>query len=358
MEQQVLVNILQSGAAVARALVVLGAMLLIAPTAIVFLGAFLLVCLAELLVTAWYAWRAASGADKATFSTAMMRRLWKFLLTSSLAVAVGALLMSADKLVVSAALPLDVVGRYMFVSQICLIVLKLIAPNVTAIFPRLSASVRRGDAAEAKRVYFAAAQTVSCIVAAFGLGVAFFGTEALVVLTGSAEVARDFHWPFALLAFAFALNGFALIPNALRLSEGEPGTALWSNVAAAVVYLPAIVLLTPRYGVMAPAALWLAANAFIFTALVVRAHRDGIAGYAWGWAWNCVIPQFAVTGAVYAVTKAALPQASSPLLVVAAAVIAAGLGFAASIAVSGELRHSVISFVRRSFFSAGVSLAR
>ena len=42
-------------------------MLLIAPTAIVFLGAFLLVCLAELLVTAWYAWRAAAGAGKAAF---------------------------------------------------------------------------------------------------------------------------------------------------------------------------------------------------------------------------------------------------------------------------------------------------
>ena len=97
-------------------------------------------------------------------------------------------------------------------------------------------------------------------------------------------------------------------------------------------------------------ALWLAANVFIFTVLVVRAHRDGIAGYAWGWAWNCVIPQFAVTGAVYAVALAALPQASSPLLVVAAAVIAAGLAFLVSIAVSSELRHSVISFVRRSFF--------
>ena len=65
MEQQVLVNILQSGAAVVRALVVLGAMLLIAPTAIVFLGAFLLVCLAELLVTAWYAWRATGNAGMA-----------------------------------------------------------------------------------------------------------------------------------------------------------------------------------------------------------------------------------------------------------------------------------------------------
>lgn len=359
MEQQVLVNLLQSGAAVARALVAPGAMLLIAPTAAVFLGAFLIVCLAELLLTAWCAWRATGNGGNARFSSAMVRRLWRFLLTSSLAVAVGALLQSADKLVVSAVLPLDVVGRYIFVSQICLIVLKLIAPNVTAIFPRLSASLRRGDTAEAKRVYFAAAQTVSCIVAAFALGAAFFGTEALVILTGSAEVARDYHWMFALLALGYGLNGFALIPNALRLSEGQPGTALWSNLAAAAMYLPAIVVLTPVYGVIAPAALWLAASGFIFAVLVVRAHRDGLAGIAWPWLRSCVIPQCAVTAAVYAATRAALPQASEPLIVVAAAVVAAGLGFAASVAVSGELRHSVASFIRRSFFPpSGVSLAR
>src|SRR5664279_604290 len=128
-------------------------MLLIAPTAGVFLGAFLLACLAELLLTAWYAWHATGNAGMARFSSAMVRRLRRFLLTSSLAVAVGALLQSADKLVVSALLPLDVVGRYMFVSQICLIVLKLIAPNVTAIFPRLSASIRRGDMGEACLLY-------------------------------------------------------------------------------------------------------------------------------------------------------------------------------------------------------------
>ena len=161
MEQQVLINILQSGAAVVRALAVLAAMILIAPTAIVFLGAFLTVCLAELLLTAFYAWRASAGSGKPQFSLILVRWLWRFLLTSSVAVAAGALLLSADKLVVSAMLPLDVVGRYMFISQMCLIVVKLVAPNVTAIFPRLSASLRRGDKAEAKRVYFAAAQTLN-----------------------------------------------------------------------------------------------------------------------------------------------------------------------------------------------------
>jgi O-antigen/teichoic acid export membrane protein len=360
LERQVIVNILQSGAAVLRAVVVLAALIAVAPTAIVFLTAFLIVCIAELAVTAWFAWEgAAEKGGKARFSLPMLRRLWRFLLTSSLAVAAGAGLMSIDKLVVSAMLPLDVVGRYMFVSQICLLVLKLIAPNVTAIFPRLAASVRRADIGEAKRVYFAAAQTVSSIVATFGLGAVFFGYDALLILTGNGAVAHDYHRMFVLLAFAFGFNGFALIPNALRLSEGRPGTALWSNLVAGVFYLPAAILLTPIYGVLAPAALWLAVNVFVFAALVARAHRDALAGYGWPWLWNCLILQFAATGAVYACVKALLPPASSPLLVAVAAVVAAGLGLVASVGVSADLRHSVISFIRRSFFSTSpVSLAR
>jgi hypothetical protein len=145
----------------------------------------------------------------------------------------------------------------------------------------------------------------------------------------------------------------------LRLSEGHPGTALWSNLVAAVLYLPAIILLTPAYGVMAPAVLWLVANAFLYAVLLARAHRDALARYAWPWVWACVIPQFTVTAAVYAMTKAVLPQASSPVVVAAVAVVAAGVGFAVSVAVSGDLRHSVVSFIRRSRLSApGVRLAR
>lgn len=359
LEQQVLVNIVQSAAAVLRALVVLGAMLLIAPTAVVFLGAFLLASTAEVLVTAWYAWRAVEDPAKPRFSMVLLKRLWRFLLTSSLAVAIGALLQGVDKMVVSAMLPLDVVGRYMFISQICLIVLKLVAPNVTAIFPRLSASIRSGDVPEARRVYFAGAQAVTCIVAGFGLGAAFFGGEALFILTGDSVVAHDYHWVFAIMAFAYGVNGLCLIPNALRLSEGHPGTALWSNLVAGAVYLPAVILLTPRYGVLAPAALWLAANGFVFAVLVARAHRDALAGLAWPWLWACVIPQVAAAAAVFAMTKAMLPQTNSPVIIAGIVAVAGGIGLAASVAVSGDLRHSVISFIRRSFSSAAVvSLAR
>ena len=354
LEQQVLVNILQSGFALLRAVVVLAALFLVAPTALVFLAAFLLICLAELAVTASYAWNAITDQEKARFEIPMLRRLWRFLVTSSLAVAVGALLQSVDKMVVSAVLPLDVVGRYMFVSQICLLVLKLIAPNVTAIFPRLSASIRRRDIAEARRVYFAAAQIVACIVAVFGLGAVFFGADALLILTGDQQVAESYHWTFALLAFAFGFNGFCLIPNALRLSEGRPGTALWANLTAGVVYLPVVVLLTPVYGVIVPAALWFAVNAFVFAVLALYAHREALAGFAWPWLWSCLAPQFIAIAAAFAVARALLPQPSAPMLVAAVAALAAGIGFIAAVAASGDLRHSVVSFIRRAFIAYAV----
>ena len=141
MEHQVTANAAQSATSVLRAVTVLGAMLLIAPTAIVFLTASLFTGVVELALFATLAWRAAGGGERPHFSFRLMRDLWRYLLTSTLAVALGALLINADKIVVSAALPLDVVGRYIFISQICLIVLKLVTPNVTAVFPRLTASV-------------------------------------------------------------------------------------------------------------------------------------------------------------------------------------------------------------------------
>jgi O-antigen/teichoic acid export membrane protein len=347
LEQQVLVNLLQSGAAILRVIVVLGAMILIAPTAIVFLGAMLFVICAETLVTAIYAWRSVARSDGSKrFSLPMIRRLWRYLVTCSVAVAIGALLQSADKFVVSAALPLEVVGRYIFVSQICLVILKLVAPNVTAIFPRLSASVRREDWVETRRIYFAASQTVSCIVAILALGAVFFGSEALYVLTGSWDIARDYHLFFAVLAAGYGLNSLCLIPNALRRSEGDAATALRGNVAAAALYLPAVIILTPLHGIMAPAWLWLAVNAAMLAWFAARANRR-LPAQAWSWLLACVIPQFATAAAIFALAQAALPDAGSVAVIVPVVLLATLLATAASVAASSELRLFALDVIRR-----------
>lgn len=349
LEKQVLANLLQSGGACLRTVVVLGAMMLIAPTAIAFLGGMLLVSAVETIATALCAWRALerSGGAKARFSIGMIRRLWRYLLTNSLAVALGAVIQGADKIVVSAALPLDIVGRYMFISQICLIAVKLVSPNVTAVFPRLSSHVRRGDVQETRRIYFAASQMTSCIVAVFIFGVAFFGSEALFVLSGNLEFAREYWMFFALLAAASGVISLSLTPNALQLVEGYPGTALRNNLVGTLLYVPAVIVLTPLYGIMAPASLWLAVGALSFAVFAWRAHQHVLAGHTWPWLRLCVLPQFLVTATIFTLAKTALLQEPSIMIVVSVAILSAGAAFAASILVSGELRNAVRGFLRR-----------
>jgi O-antigen/teichoic acid export membrane protein len=346
LEQQVLANLLQSSMAVLRAIIVLGAMIFISPTAIVFLSAMLFIGVTEVFVTAVYAWRsaAAPGGDGERFSLPMIRRLWRYLVTCSIAVATGTLLQCADKFVVSTALPLDVVGRYIFISQICLIILKLAAPNVTAFFPRLSASVRREDWVETRRIYFAASQTVSCIVAILVLGAAFFGSEALYILTGSWSIGRDYYLLLAVLAAAYGLNSLCLVLYALQRSKGDATTALWGNAGAAVLYLPALIFLTPIYGIMAPALLWLALNAVLFA---VSASRQILPAQAWSWLLACVIPQFATVTAILAIARVALPHAASVAIILSVVLPSTALAVAASVAASSELRLFALDVIRR-----------
>jgi O-antigen/teichoic acid export membrane protein len=348
MEQQVMANILQSGGAVVRAAVAIAAMLVFTPSAVVFLAASLTMCVLEVLVNGLVAWRAVPrGDEKAHFSLPLIRELAHFLATSSTAGMLGALLQNADKLMVSTLLPLDVTGRYLFISQICLIVVKLVVPNVTAVLPRLSASVHRGDLDDTRKVYFAAGATASSLVAVFVFGATFFGADALVILTGSADVANDYARLFALLAWAYGLNSLCYLPNALLLAEGHPETSFWSNAIATACYLPSLYMLTPDYGAVAPAFLWLVTNAMIFVVFVERAHFYGLSRQRGPWLRTSLIPQFAVGGMMLYAARIMLGDSASPVIVSAVVVFMSGMALAIAAFVSPELRLAVFGLLRK-----------
>ena len=179
------------------------------------------------------------------------------------------------------------------------------------------------------------------------LGATYFGYEALLVLTGNPAVAHDYHLVFALMAWGYGLNSLALIPNALRMVEGFAGTALWGNAVAALFYLPAVTLLTPRYGVLAPVGLWFLVNAAMLAMFTMRAHRHALAGRAWSWFSTCILRQTVATAAVFALTQIALAHTNSMPVKIAAILSATGLAFVVSVAVSAELREAVVGFVHR-----------
>jgi O-antigen/teichoic acid export membrane protein len=277
---------------------------------------------------------------------ALVRRMRRYLATNTSAVALGGAIQGLDKVIVSALVPLDVVGRYMFISQICLIVVKLVTPNVTAVFPRLTAYVHTHDRANARSLYFAASQMTSAFVATFAVGATFFGAEMLFTLTGDRDFALRYQTFFSVLAWGYSLYSLGLLPNALQQVEGHPETLFWNNLIGALLYLPLVVVATPIYGIIAPAFLWLALTAAWLAIFAWRAHRHFLAGMAWPWIRSSLLAQIIPVAVTLTVAKMMIRD---DLTVAALAqTIAAGtLACVLAVLASPDLRGAIVDASRR-----------
>jgi O-antigen/teichoic acid export membrane protein len=92
------------------------------------------------------------------------------------------------------------------------------------------------------------------------------------------------------------------IPYALQLAAGWTRLALYANVVAIVVLLPAIVVLSSRYGAVGAAVVWLALNVGYATIGVGIMHRRLLRGELTRWYLVDVgLPLVASVGAAGAV---------------------------------------------------------
>ena len=129
-------------------------------------------------------------------------------------------------------------------------------------------------------------------------------------MSPDAEGAARLTGLLALLAAANTVNVEMALPFSLQFAHGITWIALRINLALCVVYLTALVLLVPRYGVNAAAGLWLAANALMFPALIFMTHRVILPGQAWPWLVRTVLLPGCGAAVVLAAGAAVMPDLS------------------------------------------------
>jgi O-antigen/teichoic acid export membrane protein len=81
----------------------------------------------------------------------------------------------------------------------------------------------------------------------------------------------------------------------LQLAIGLSSLALKLNLVNICIYLPAIVILTPRFGAIVPAALWLAVNALNAVPMVLGTHSRILRDDIWNWVYGSVARPLAIT---------------------------------------------------------------
>jgi O-antigen/teichoic acid export membrane protein len=303
LQQQVLSNILMTIFAWLRGCTILAALYFIAPTATVFLISQLCVTLVEMVVTTATAWFLLPKRSRhPRFDTKVIRETWAFALADGGAVLIGAGMMIGDKIILSRLLPLEAFGAYVFCASLADAVGRASSPFNSAFFPHFVDLVARKEHERLSQDYLQVTQIVASILIPISLTIAIFSKEILQLLVGKPEIVASFALVLTLRTVANMFNCMQHMPHTLQLAIGLSSLSLKVNLVSICVYLPAIVILTPHFGAVVPAALWLAVNALNAVPMVIGTHSRILRNDMWNWVYGSVARPIAITIVVVCVS--------------------------------------------------------
>lgn len=223
------------------------------------------------------------SAQAARFSWFQLRNIWRFAGGMMATTLLVLLLMQVDKIILSRILSLEMFGYYTFAGTVAAVLYQLTGPITQAYYPRFTELVAKGDTAGLINIYHQGAQLVSVMIVPAALMLVFFGENILLLWTGNQVLTHNVAPLLALLILGTMLNGLMHIPYMLTLAYGWPGFAVRQNIVAVILLVPAILWVTPRYGAIGAAWVWVILNAgYVFLGMHYL-HRHLLQTEKWRW---------------------------------------------------------------------------
>jgi O-antigen/teichoic acid export membrane protein len=290
LQRQVLSNTLIVAATALRGALSVAGLLVLGSSPVIYFSAQVIASAIEAGVLGFLIWGLLPPApQRPRFDAALLRSTWKFTSGTWLAVTFGQIAMLGDKIILSTLLPLHLFGLYSLAVTVTSTIQRLAAPFTNTYFPYFVRLKEQDQPDVLRTAYRQACEFASAIFLAAGLSLmAYAAPVAHLLSTDAADTAR-LGWLLALLAVANTLNVEMALPFSLQFAHGITAIALRINLALCVLYPTALLLVVPRYGMEAAAALWLAANALMFPVLIVTTHRVILPGTAWQWLLRTVL---------------------------------------------------------------------
>lgn len=217
------------------------------------------------------------------FSLSLLRVHWRLSAGIFSIGVLSMLLTNVDKIIVSKLLSLRDLGYYTLAWTLGTALFVLIGPVFSAVFPRLSQLVQRGDEAGICRLYHLSAQVMAVLVLPAACAVALFSREIVLAWTGDPTMADEMHVVVAFVTIGTAMNGLMNIPYALQLAYGWTKLATWTNFVALLLFVPLVYYLTVRFGRTGAAAGWAILNAGYIAIGVGLQHRRLLRHELWRW---------------------------------------------------------------------------
>jgi O-antigen/teichoic acid export membrane protein len=254
-ERQVLLNTIQGVVATVQGVGAVFLLWLVSATIECFFLWQVIISILGTGVTAWALWHSlAASAARPRFRISLLRKVWRFA-AGWLGIGVThTITFHADRVVLSKLVPLDLFGYYTLAQTIAMALWALVESVTGAATPRFSQLVVLDDEGELKTTYHRTCQFLAVILMPVAVIMALFSWEIVMLWTRNRVIADTIHQVTSILIIGIMLRGIASIPFSLQVAYGWLRLALSTNVISAIIFVPLIVLMASRYGIIGTAA--------------------------------------------------------------------------------------------------------
>jgi O-antigen/teichoic acid export membrane protein len=264
-------------------------------------GAVLVLAYYDATIEAFFCWQAAASAVQTVATGAALRfrlprspeaprfrwrilsEVWRVAAGMAAISALAVVLTQLDKVILVKLLPLDEFGYYSLAWTVATGLYFLIGPLFSALFPRFTQLVAHHDEAGLCRLYHEGCQWMSVTLLPVAVVIALFSTELVLLWTGDAMLAEHSHVLLSLLILGTALNGLMSLPTGLQLAYGWTRLGIVTNLVAVAALVPAIFVLTSRFGAAGGASAWVMLNGAYVLGTLPLMHRRILRGEQWRW---------------------------------------------------------------------------
>lgn len=222
-------------------------------------------------------------------SLSVLRSVVHFSAMIALATVLWVVLTQADKLMLSAILPLAEYGYYSATVLIASAVTILSAAISQAVLPRLTALSEQADQSAFIELYRHSTQWTTVIAGPLSLALASLAEPILWAWTGDRMFASTYA---PVLAWYSIGNGFmtlAAFPFYLQYANGDLRLHVGGNVVFSAVLLPAVLYASLRHGALGAGWVWAWSNAAFFIFWTPIVHRRFLPGLHRQWLLHDVV---------------------------------------------------------------------
>jgi O-antigen/teichoic acid export membrane protein len=269
LQRQFLLNKIVTGWATFRWGGAAAVLLFVSPTIHAFFVWQIVAGLLQSTTTAWIFWRQLPATNSpAGFQPALLRGVGRFASGVAGAAILGMVLTQLDKIMLSKLLPLKQFAYYSLAASVATALYLTVSPVITAVLPKLSALATRPDSSELYVTFHKTGMLVAALLFPVAWTLILFAEDIVLVWMGNADVARHSSLLVSLIAFGTMLNALVHAPHALLLAYGNSRFWFVVNLISMLLMVPAIFILTTRFGAVGAPVAWIALNlGYLFLAV-------------------------------------------------------------------------------------------